>query len=70
MADVVKTGWFGRKITVLMVNGKSITGELTHVSDNYIIVQNDAGVETQIMVRAIIAVRLAEEEKGRQSGIV
>jgi len=70
MADVVKTGWFGRKITVLMVNGKSITGELTQVSDNYIVVQNGAGVETQIMVRAIIAVRLAEEEKRGQSGIV
>ena len=69
MADVVKTGWFGRKITVLTVNEKSTTGELTHVSDNYIILQGEAGVETQVMVGAIIAVRLAEDEKEGQSGI-
>lgn len=69
MADVIKTGWYGRKITVLMVNGKSTTGELTYVSESYVVLEGEGGVETQVMVGAIIAVRLAEEGKGDQSGI-
>ncbi len=61
MAGLVKIGWFGRQISVLMVNGKSITGELTEVSEHYIVVTR-GGSETQIMARAIVAIRLADEE--------
>ena len=58
MANVVKISWFGKNVSVLMVNGKTVTGELTEVTDNYIVL-NMGGVETEIMVHAIIAIRLA-----------
>jgi len=61
MAGLIKVGWFGRQINVLMVNGKSISGELTEVSEHYIVVTR-AGSETQIMAHAVVAVRLAEEK--------
>jgi len=61
MAGLVKMGWFGRQISVLMVNGKSITGELTETSEQYIVVAR-GGAETQIMAHAIVAIRLADEE--------
>jgi sRNA-binding regulator protein Hfq len=60
MADLIKTGWFGRRINVLMVNGKSATGELSEVTDNYIVITR-GGNETQIMGHAIVAIRLASE---------
>jgi len=58
MANVVKVSWFGKDVSVLMVNGKTVTGELTEVTDNYIVV-NVGGVEMEVMVHAIIALRLA-----------
>ncbi len=58
MANVVKISWFGKNVSILMVNGKTVTGELTEVADNYVVL-NLGGVETQIMVHAIIAIRLA-----------
>ncbi len=61
MAGLVKIGWFGRQISVLMVNGKSITGELTEVSEHYIVVTR-GGSETQVMAHAVVAIRLADEE--------
>ncbi len=63
MAGLVKMGWFGRQISVLMVNGKSITGELTETSEQYIVVTR-GGAETQIMAHAIVAIRLAERGIG------
>ncbi len=63
MADVVKTGWFARRITVLMVNGKSLTGTLDEVTDNYIVLARN-GSQVQIMCHAIVAIRLAEEKSG------
>lgn len=62
MASVVNSGWFGRGISVLLVNGKTMTGELTEISDHYIVIES-GGASTQIMVHAIIAVRLAEEKE-------
>jgi len=47
---------------VLMVNGKSVTGELSEVTDNYIVLTR-GGVETQIMGHAIVAVRLAGDQE-------
>ena len=62
MPDVTKPSWFGRQVTVLMSNGKSLTGELAEVSDRFIVLQPKSGVETQIMVHAIIAIRPAKGE--------
>lgn len=56
MANVVKPTWFGREVTVLLVNGKSVVGELAEILDNYIVL-NTKGGEMQIMVHAIIAIR-------------
>jgi sRNA-binding regulator protein Hfq len=58
MAGLVKTGWFGKQITVLMVNGKSMSGELSEVSEHYIVLTRGTS-ETQVMARAIVAIRLA-----------
>lgn len=62
MPGVTKPSWFGKQVTVLMTNGKSLTGELAEVSDKFIVVQPNSGVETQIMVHAIIAIRPAKNE--------
>jgi len=66
MPAVVRPEWFGQKINVLMVNGKSATGELVETGDSYIVIKGQGGVQTQIMAHAIIAVRLAGTEKETQ----
>ncbi len=66
MAQIVKSEWFGRQVSVLMVNGKTITGELSEVTERYIVLARGSS-ETQIMVHAIIAVRLAAEKEGEES---
>lgn len=58
MAGAIKAEWFGKPVTVLMMNGKSVTGELSEVTDNYIVLTVDTA-QTLIMVHAIVAVRLA-----------
>ena len=68
MANVIKTGWFGRKVTVMLMNGKSTTGELTEVNDNYLVLEGENGNETVVMVHAIIAVKLASSESPGESG--
>ena len=55
MANVVKSSWFGRNVQVLMVNGKRISGEITEVSDSYVVLNTNKG-EIQVMVHAIIAI--------------
>jgi sRNA-binding regulator protein Hfq len=62
MASSVKTGWFGRAVSVLMVNGKSAVGELTEVSEQFIVLTRN-GIDTQIMVHAIVAIRLAGDKE-------
>ena len=64
MARMMKAEWFGRQVTVMMVNGKSMTGTLSEVTDSYIVLTRN-GTETQIMCHAIIAVRLAGGEEER-----
>ena len=66
MAQIVKTEWFGRQVSVLMINGKSVTGELSEVTENYIVLTRGSS-ETQVMVHAIIAVRLAAEKEDEES---
>jgi sRNA-binding regulator protein Hfq len=56
MADVVKAVWFGREVTVLVSNGKAVTGELSETSQNYIVLKTPKG-EIQIMVHAIIMIK-------------
>jgi sRNA-binding regulator protein Hfq len=58
MATVIKTEWFGKQVSVLMVNGKTVTGELAEVTENYLVL-NVGAIQMQIMVHAIIAIRLA-----------
>lgn len=59
MADVVKSEWFGRNINVLLTNEKKVSGELTQVSENYIILDGPQG-EVQVMTSAIVLIRPAE----------
>jgi len=63
MADVVKRGWFGRKVHVVLMNGKSINGEMTEVTDNYIIIEPEGKKPTQVMVHAIVALRPMDEQE-------
>ena len=67
MANVVKTSWFGNRVSVLMTNGKTVTGELAETSDNYIILSRD-GAEVQIMVHAIVMVVPARDEGAPAAG--
>jgi len=56
--NVVKADWFGQRVRVMLLNGKALEGELTEVSECYIILEAD-GVATQVMVQAIVIIRLA-----------
>ena len=62
MAGLVKIGWFGKQVSVLMVNGKSITGELSEVAEHYVVITRN-GSDTQVMGPAIVAIRLASEKE-------
>ena len=58
MPGAVRSSWFGRELSVLLVSGKWVSGELTEVTDHYIVLSSDGG-DTQIMVHAMVVVRLA-----------
>jgi sRNA-binding regulator protein Hfq len=64
--SIVKSSWFGRQVSVLLISGKSLTGELTEVSDHYIVLTTKTD-ETQIMAHAIIAIRPAEQAQQEPS---
>lgn len=64
MAKVVREGWFGRNIAVLLSTGKTVRGELTETADNFIVIHTKEDVDMQIMTHAMIAVRLAEDGEG------
>ncbi|MFP4176022.1 MAG: hypothetical protein ACOCTQ_01960 [Planctomycetota bacterium] len=55
-AEVVKSEWFGRELSVLLTNGKTVSGELTEVSPNFIVLDRDKG-EVQVMKHAIILIQ-------------
>ncbi|MFO7955767.1 MAG: hypothetical protein R6X33_01560 [Candidatus Brocadiia bacterium] len=58
MASTVKTEWFGRRVSVLTVNDKTIKGVLNEVTDQYLVLtRNDS--ETLIMCHAVVAIRPA-----------
>lgn len=55
-AEVVKSEWFGRELSVLLTNGKTVSGELTEVSPNFIVLDRDKG-EVQVIKHAIILIQ-------------
>lgn len=55
MAKIIRNGWFGKQINVLMVTGKQVQGELIEVSDQYLVIER-GGTELQIMAHAIVAI--------------
>ncbi len=57
--NTVKPEWFGKKINVLLSNGKQIAGELNEAGQNYLILQTEDG-EMQVMVNAVILIRPSE----------
>lgn len=61
MAKVIRTEWFGKQVNVLTVTGKAVSGEVTEVSDCYIVLA-DNGTLTQVMVHAIVAIVPATEQ--------
>ncbi len=68
MAAIVKTVWFGRQLNVLLVTGKSVSGELTEVTDAYIVLDRD-GTEVQVMAHAIaMIVPAATKDDQAQAG--
>lgn len=54
--EVLKAEWFGRKISILLVNDKTVSGEVTEVSSSYIILDTGSG-QMQIMKNSIILIR-------------
>ncbi len=56
MASTVKVEWFGRPVSVLTVNDKTVKGVLNEVTDRYIVLER-GGAETLIMCHAIVAIR-------------
>ncbi len=68
MAAIVKTVWFGRQLNVLLLTGKSVSGELTEVTDTYIVLDR-GGTEVQVMAHAIAMIApAAPKEDQAQAG--
>jgi sRNA-binding regulator protein Hfq len=59
MAKIIKTGWFGKKIVIMLVTGNRVKGELIEVADEYLVIDR-GGSEMQIMSHAIVAIQSAE----------
>ncbi len=66
MAKVIRTDWFGKKVNVLTVTGKTVRGEVTEVSDQFIVLTSN-GIPTQVMVHAIVAIVAAEDGEAQES---
>lgn len=62
MAQSIRASWFGREVVVLMSNGKSVSGTISEATDTYIVLQDAAGSETQVMVHGILAIKLAQNQ--------
>ena len=61
MAKIIKTGWFGKQISIWLSTGKKVTGELTEVADEYLVIDRD-GSDLQIMAHAIVAITSVDSE--------
>jgi ferredoxin-fold anticodon binding domain-containing protein len=66
VAKKVKTAWFGKHVSVLLVNDKSVGGVLTEVTDDYIVLEQK-GTETQVMLHAVVALQLAANEDAQSA---
>lgn len=60
MPELVKPNWFGRNLSVLLNNGKTIRGSLEETGDTYIVLETQKG-PVQVMSAAITLIRLADE---------
>jgi sRNA-binding regulator protein Hfq len=60
MANVVRGGWFGRQVSILLVNGKTISGEVSEVTEHYVVLTREKA-EVQIMGSAIVLATAAEK---------
>lgn len=55
-ANIVKAEWFGRELSILLTNGKRVSGELTETSPSFIVLDREKG-KVQIMKHAIILIQ-------------
>lgn len=67
MGNVVRGGWFGRQVSVLLVNGKTIAGEVTEVTEHYVVLSR-SNSEVQIMGSAIVLIAPSEKQSSEGSG--
>jgi len=66
MGNVVRGGWFGRQVSVLLVNGKTIAGEVTEVTDHYVVLSRKNS-EVQIMGSAVVLITPSEKQSSEGS---
>jgi sRNA-binding regulator protein Hfq len=60
MANVVRSSWFGRQVSILLVNGKTVSGEVSEVTEHYVVLTRPKG-DVQIMGSAIVIATAAEK---------
>jgi sRNA-binding regulator protein Hfq len=59
MAKIIKTGWFGQQLRILLITGDRVKGELIEVADEFLVIDRN-GTDMQIMAHAIVAISSAE----------
>ncbi len=59
ITNIIKPEWFGKNISVLLTNEETFEGELTEVGEKYLVIKTAEG-ELQVMVHAIVTIRLGE----------
>ena len=67
MANVLRSDWFGRQVNVLLVNGKTISGEVSEVTEHYIVLSRPKS-DVQIMGSAMVVITAAEKSASDQNG--
>jgi len=60
MGNVLRGGWFGRQVSILLVNGKTVGGEVSEVTDHYIVLTRPGKPDVQVMGTAVVLVTAAE----------
>mgnify|MGYP006309187193 CR=1 FL=1 len=69
MAQSIRATWFGRNVVVWLSTGKSVSGTISEATDTYLILEDQNGVETQVMVHAILAIKLADQQSEQSGGV-
>ena len=67
MATVLRSDWFGRQVSVLLVNGKTISGEVSEVTEHYVVLTRGKS-DVQIMGSAIVLATASEKSASDQAG--